>query len=69
MEKEDALELHHEELIKASNSGDSASLMELSKLVSDEEKKVEELFEEFETLQIELDEINEEYEQKIEELH
>ncbi len=69
MEKEDALELHHEELVKASNSGDSASLMELSKLVSDEEKKVEELFEEFETLQIELDEINEEYEQKIEELH
>ena len=69
MEKEDALEVHHQELVKASNSGDSALLMELSKLVSDEENKVEEMFEDLETIQNELDEVNEEYEQKIEELH
>ena len=68
MELEEQLEGHHQELIEASNSGDSASLMDISKLVSDEEKQVEKLFEEFEELSMELEEINETYEKKIEEL-
>ncbi|MEA3331695.1 MAG: ABC-F family ATP-binding cassette domain-containing protein [Campylobacterota bacterium] len=68
MELEELLESHHKELIEVSNSGDSIKLMELSKLVSKEEADVEELFEKFEEAQIELDEINENYEQKIEEL-
>ena len=68
MKLEEQLEVHHQELIDASNSGDSATLMELSKTVSDEEKKVEEMFEEFEELSMELEEINAEYEKKIEEL-
>ena len=68
MEVEDSLTSHHQELIEVSNSGDSASLMELSKLVSDEENKVEEMFEELEVAQTELDTINEEYESKIEAL-
>ncbi len=68
MELEEQLEGHHQELIEASNSGDSASLMDISKLVSDEEKQVESLFEEFEDLSMQLEEINESYETKIEEL-
>ena len=68
MEVEDSLASHHQELIEVSNSGDSATLMELSKLVSDEENQVEEMFEALEVAQTELDEINEEYEMKIKEL-
>ena len=68
MEIEDSLVLHHQELIDASNAGDSATLMELSKIVSQEESKVEELFEELEETQTELDEINEKYNRQIEEL-
>ena len=68
MELEELLESHHKELIEVSNAGDSSKLMELSKLVSDEEKQVEALFESFEEEQMKLDEINEEYEAKIEEL-
>ena len=68
MKLEEQLEAHHQELIEASNSGDSATLMELSKTVADEEKKVEESFEEFEELSMELEEINEKYETRIEEL-
>jgi ATP-binding cassette, subfamily F, member 3 len=63
---EEQLALHHKELIEHSNSGDSASLMELSKKVASEEQKVEELFEELSEAQLELDSINEEYEQKME---
>jgi len=62
---EESLELHHQELVEASNKGDSASLMELSKNVSQEEKEVEELFEIFENLQTQIDDINNKYEQKI----
>ena len=68
MELEEQLEGHHKELIELSNSGDSATLIELSKTVADEERIVEEMFEEFEDVQTQLDEINEEYEQKIENL-
>ena len=68
MELEEHLELHHQELIEASNAGDSATLMELSKKVSDEEKRVEESFLEFEEYSLKLETIDEEYETKIEEL-
>ncbi len=68
MEVEESLSMHHEELIEASNAGDSASLMELSKTVSKEESEVEELFEELEVEQNRLDEIVFEYEEKIEAL-
>ncbi len=68
MKTEELLEVHHQELIEVSNSGETSRLMELSKLVSDEENEVEELFEQLEVAQGELDEINEEYEKKIENL-
>ena len=68
METEDALEQNHKELIEVSNSGDSAKLMELSKLVSSQEAEVEERFELLEEVQTKLDEINEGYEKKLEEL-
>ncbi len=65
MQVEELLELHHNELIELSNSGDSASLMELSKKVSAEETEIEELFEEFEVEQTKLDELILEFEQQI----
>ena len=68
MEIEELLSLHHKELIEVSNSGDSATLIELSKTVSSEESQVEELFEELEVVQNELDEVTENYDEKMEEL-
>ena len=65
IEKEDILEEHHKELVKASSLRDSASLMELSKLVSTEENVVEELFEELEIVQTKLDEILYKYDEKL----
>ena len=66
MEIEELLELNHKELIEVSNSGDSSKLMELSKLVSIQEAKIEEKFELLETSQSELDDIIKNYENKIE---
>ena len=68
MELEEQLEVYHQELIQSSNAGDSASLMALSKTVADEEKQIEDLFEELEDKQTQLDDMNESYEQKIEEV-
>jgi len=68
MELEETLETHHEELIEVSNSGDSSRLMELSKIVGDAEAKVESLFEEFEEVSSELEDINADYDKKMEEL-
>ncbi|WP_297441685.1 ABC-F family ATP-binding cassette domain-containing protein [Sulfurimonas sp.] len=68
MNLENTLSLKHEELIEASNKGDSATLMELSKTVSDMENQVEEFFEELEVEQTQLDDIMQKYEEKIEEL-
>ncbi|MDD2790975.1 MAG: ABC-F family ATP-binding cassette domain-containing protein [Sulfurimonas sp.] len=65
---EEHLEVLHKELIAASNSGESAKLMDLSKLVAEKEKSVEELFEELEVAQTELDSINAAYDTKIEAL-
>ena len=68
MELENTLSLKHEELIEASNAGDSATLMELSKTVSEMESQVEEMFEALEIQQTELDAIIQEYDEKIENL-
>ena len=68
METEELVSELHAELIELSNSGDSASLMEVSKKVSQEENRVDELFEEFEEAQTQLDEILERYNTQIEEL-
>ncbi|MEA3372163.1 MAG: ABC-F family ATP-binding cassette domain-containing protein, partial [Campylobacterota bacterium] len=68
METEDLIALHHDELIAASNSGESSRVMELSKLVSQEESDVEVKFERLEVVQNELDELLEMYEGKLAEL-
>ncbi len=68
IQTEELLASHHEELIEVSNTGDSTRLMELSKIVAKEEKKVEDMFEAFEELSCELDAINEEYDAKMENL-
>jgi ATP-binding cassette subfamily F protein 3 len=68
MDLENTLSLKHEELIEASNRGDSATLMELSKSVSSIQHQVEEMFEELEIQQPQLDEILQEYEEKMEAL-
>ena len=60
--------LKHEALIEASNAGDSATLMELSKTVSEMENEVEALFEILEIEQTKLDEIITQYEKEIENL-
>ncbi|OHD95766.1 MAG: ABC transporter ATP-binding protein [Sulfurimonas sp. GWF2_37_8] len=65
---EEHLTALHKELIEASNSGESAKLMNLSKLVAEKEKSVEVMFEELEIAQTQLDTINAEYDKKIEEL-
>ena len=65
---EDELQLHHENLLQASNKGDSATLIELSKLVSDEEAKVEDMFEALEIAQTQVDDIEAQYEIKMENL-
>jgi len=68
MELEESVNRHHQELIELSNSGDSTTLMEVSKLASQEEKIVEEMFEELEIAQTQLDEINESYDLKIDKM-
>ncbi|MDD2449860.1 MAG: ABC-F family ATP-binding cassette domain-containing protein [Sulfurimonas sp.] len=62
---EEKLELHHKELVVASEIADNIKIENLSKLISDEESQVEEMFENLELAQTKLDAINEEYEQKI----
>ncbi len=65
IELEELLEGHHEELIAVSNSGDTSKLMELSKLVSQEEVEVQEKFERLEIAHNELDALMDEYGKKI----
>jgi len=65
---EDALLIQHEALINASNSGDSAKIMECSKTTAEMENQVETLFEELELQQTQLDEIIQNYDEKIENL-
>jgi len=66
MELEDELETEQHELIQVSNSGDNSRLIELSTLISKQEKEVEEKFERLEIAQTKLDEITEEYDEKLE---
>ncbi len=68
MELEESVASHHDELIAASNAGESTKVMELSKLVSAEESSVEAKFERLEEAQNELDEIMNDYEERLEEL-
>jgi ATP-binding cassette, subfamily F, member 3 len=68
METEELIQIHHEELIAASNASESSTVMELSKLVAKEESEVEEKFERLEAAQNELDEITASYEKKLQEL-
>ncbi|MGB3962285.1 MAG: ABC-F family ATP-binding cassette domain-containing protein [Sulfurimonas sp.] len=65
---EEHLTALHKELIEASNSGESAKLMDLSKLVAEKESSVDAMFEELEIAQTQLDTINAEYNKKIEAL-
>ncbi|MDD2905073.1 MAG: ABC-F family ATP-binding cassette domain-containing protein [Sulfurimonas sp.] len=65
---EEHLTALHKELIEASNSGESAKLMDLSKLVAEKESSVDAMFEELEIAQTQLDAINAEYNKKIEAL-
>ena len=65
IEIEDKLESEQHELIQASNAGDNSKVIELSQIVTKNEKLVEEKFELLETTQIELDLIMDEYEEKL----
>jgi len=65
---EDLIEKEQNELIQATNSADNTKVIELSKNISDYENKVEIKFEELEKFQLELDELNEEYDKKLENL-
>ncbi len=68
METEELIAENHQELIKASNEGESSRVMELSKLVAQQESEVEQKFERLEEVQNELDEIIAGYEEKLAEL-
>lgn len=68
MEIEDLIEKEQAELIQASNKADNSKVIELSQIVIKHEKEVEEKFEKLEESQLKLDEINEEYEIKLEEI-
>lgn len=68
IQTEEQLEVHHKELIKASNASDGSKIMELSQLISKLQTQVEEKFELLETTQNRLDEILESYDKKLEEL-
>ncbi|MBN2816464.1 MAG: ABC-F family ATP-binding cassette domain-containing protein [Campylobacterales bacterium] len=68
MSLEAQLDIQHKALIEASNNGDSATVMELSKKVSTMEENIEENFNALESAQTKLDEINDTFDKKIEEL-
>jgi len=68
MENEDLVESLHQKLILASNQNDNSAVMDLSRDVTKYEKQIEEDFESLEEYQTKLDDINEEYESKLEDL-
>jgi ATP-binding cassette subfamily F protein 3 len=68
MEIEDLLEIEHKELIVVSGNGDNSRLIELSGIVTNHEKEVEDNFELLEIAQTKLDEITQEYDEKLEEI-
>ncbi len=65
---EEKLSLMHEELIEASNEAQSSKVMELSKLIGDLEKKVEQKFDDLEKAQNKLDTLLDDYEKRLLEL-
>ncbi len=62
---EDSIKIHHENLIKASNTTDNAKIMELSQLIGKLENEIEQKFERLEVVQNELDSLLQSYENKI----
>ncbi len=68
MNLEDLIETEQHELIQVSNSGDNSRLIELSTLITKQEKEVEEKFERLEISQTKFDEITHEYDEKMEAL-
>ncbi len=68
MELEEKLKNSHELLTTYSNQGETSKLLELSKQVGEDEKKIEELFEKLETASDEITRIEAEYEAKLAEL-
>ncbi|MFA9374663.1 MAG: ATP-binding cassette domain-containing protein, partial [Poseidonibacter sp.] len=66
MKIEDELQEQHDELIQASNKGDNSKVIELSRLVTNNENQIEENFEALELAQTKFDEITQEYEEKLE---
>lgn len=68
MQLEEKLKTSHELLTTYSNQGETSKLLELSKSVGDDEKKIEELFEKLEIASDEIARIEAEYEEKLSEL-
>ncbi len=68
MNLEDLIETEQHELIQVSNSGDNSRLIELSTLITKQEKEVEEKFDRLEISQTKFDEITQEYDEKMEDL-
>jgi len=68
MEIEDLIEKEQAELIQASNQGNNSKIIEISQIVTKDEKNVEEKFEKLEEVQLQLDELMAEYEKKLEEI-
>ena len=68
METKELIQVHHDELIAASNASESSKVMELSNLVPQEETEVEAKLERLEAAENELDEITASYEEKLQEL-
>ena len=68
MELEEKLKTAHELLNTYSNQGETSKLLELSKTVGEDEKKIEELFERLEIAHDEISRIEAEYEAKLAEL-
>ena len=68
MEREEELELENEKLIKASESGDNPMIIELSQKIGKIQNDIDGLFERLEVASEALDEIEERYAPKLEEL-
>ncbi len=68
IQTEEELETNQKELIELSNNGESLKIIDLYKVIAQQEKKIENSFERLELVQGEFDDIQEEYEGKIREL-
>ncbi|MDD5157790.1 ABC-F family ATP-binding cassette domain-containing protein [Sulfurimonas sp.] len=68
IDTEKQIELNHKLLLDATNINDTKKLVELSKLISEQESSVEESFEELVEVQSQIDKIMEDYEKRFVEL-